>query len=313
MVLRGEAEQRVPPQGLGVSMDFDMIVGFILSVIRQTTPLLFVALGVLIIQTSGIMEMSAEGKMLLASFIAAVVTFVTGSVWLGMLIATLASGLIGLLYAWIVQEFNVNQIIMGLSFNILALGITSLIFRQYASARLSASAMLPTFEFRPLGLSLPVYIGFIMVIVVSLFLKKTNLGLKIRSVGEFPKAVESVGLSVKKIRYQASLLGSLLIGFGGAFFTLGITNVFVENMVNGRGYIAMTAVTFGKFTPGGTLAAVALFGAGDALQFRLQAIGFNIPFQFALMMPYVITVIALVLFARSQSSPSALGKTYVRE
>ena len=291
-------------------MDIDMILSFLLSVIRQTTPILFVSLGVLIIQTSGIMEMASEGKMLLSSFMAAVVTFVTGNVWLGMLVATLATGLIGLLYAWIVQEFNVNQIIIGLSFNILALGLTTLIFRQHFAAQMSASAMLATFQFRPFGLSLPVYFAFIMVIAVSLFLKKTNLGLKIRSAGEFPQAIESVGLSVKKIRYQASLIGSLLIGFGGAFFTLGITNVFVENMVNGRGYIAMTAVSFGKFTQSGTLAAVALFGAGDALQFRLQAGGANIPYQFALMIPYLMTVVALVLFARNPSTPSAMGRAY---
>lgn len=289
----------------------DWLVSFLVSVIRQTTPILFVALGVLIIQTSGIMEMASEGKMLLASFLAAIVTFGTGSVWLGMAVATLATGLVGLLYTWIIQEFYVNQIIIGLSFNTLALGVTSLLYRQFFAQSMAASATLPTFRFTLLGFPLPVYIGFALVPVVSLFLKHTNLGLKVRSVGEYPRAAESVGLSVKKIRYQAALLGSLLIGFGGAFFTLGITNVFVENMVNGRGYIAMTAVTFGKFTPVGTLISVALFGAGDALQYRLQASsGDLIPYQFALMIPYVMTVIALVAFARNPRSPSSMGKPY---
>lgn len=289
----------------------DWIISFLVSVVRQTTPILFVALGVLIIQTSGIMEMASEGKMLLASFIAAVVTFSTGNVWLGMVAATVTTGLVGLLYTWIIQEFYVNQIIIGLSFNTLAVGVTSLLYRQFFAQAMSSSATLPTFSFTLLGFSMPVYIGFAMVVVVALFLKRTNLGLKIRSVGEYPRAAESVGLSVKKIRYQAALLGSLLIGFGGAFFTLGITNVFVENMVNGRGYIAMTAVTFGKFSPVGTLIAVALFGAGDALQYRLQASsGDLIPYQFALMIPYLMTVIALIMFARNPRSPSSMGKPY---
>lgn len=288
----------------------DWIVSFLISVVRQTTPILFVALGVLIIQTSGIMEMSSEGKMLLSSFITAVVTFTTGSVWLGVMVGTLLTGLIGLLYAWIIQEFHVDQIIMGLSFNTLAVGLTSLLHRQYFAKPMAASATLPTFKFTLFGFSLPVYIAFLMVIVVWFFLKKTNPGLKIRAAGEHPQAVESVGLQVKKIRYLASLLGSLLIGFGGAFFTLGITNVFVENMVNGRGYIAMTAVSFGKYSPFGTLAAVALFGAGDALQYRIQASSNVIPYQFALMLPYIMTVVALVTFARNPRQPSSMGRPY---
>lgn len=289
----------------------DWITSFLVSVIRQTTPILFVALGVLIIQSSGIMEMSCEGKMLISSFLAAVITFQTKSVWLGMLGATIITGVVGLVYAWIVQAFGVDQIILGLSFNTLSLGLTSLLYRQYFAQKMSSIAMLPTFRLSIFGNSLPVYFGFSMVFFVSFFLKRTNLGLKIRSVGEHPTAVASVGLSVEKIRYTASFFGSLLIGFGGAFFALGITNVFVENMVNGRGYIAMTAVTFGKFTPLGTLAAVALFGAGDALQYRLQASNaVAIPYQFALMLPYVMTVIALVLFARNPRSPASMGKPY---
>jgi len=288
----------------------DLVLSFLISVIRQTVPILFVALGVLIIQTSGIMEMASEGKMLLSCFITAIVAFGTRNAWLAAFVGTLATGLIGLLYFWIIQEFYLNQIIVGLSFNTLALGITSLLFRQEYAALMDSNPILPGFGFEIAGFSLPVYIAFLMVPVVSLFLKNTNLGLKIRSVGEHPRAVESVGLSVKRIRYWAGFLGSLLIGFGGAFFILGVSTIFAENMTNGRGYIAMTAVTFGKFTPLGTLASVVLFGAGDALQYRLQAAGGMIPHQFAQMIPYIMTVIALVIFARNPNSPSSMGKPY---
>lgn len=290
----------------------DLVISFLVSVIRQTIPILYVALGVLIIQSSGIMEMASEGKMLLSCFVTAIVTFGTGSVWLGAIVGTVFTGLVGLLYIWIIQEFHVNQIIIGLSFNTLALGITSFLYRQYFAVLMDATPILPTFGVKIAGFTLPVYVGFLMVPVVALFLKRTNLGLKIRSVGEYPRAIEAVGLSVKRIRYWAGLIGSLFIGFGGAFFTLGVANVFAENITNGRGYIAMTAVTFGKFTPIGTLASVVLFGAGDALQYRLQASGDLIPHQFARMIPYLMTVIALVIFARNPKSPSSMGRPYYK-
>ena len=288
----------------------ELIASFLYSVVRQATPILFVALGVLIIQTSGMMEMASEGKMLLSCFITAIVTFMTGKAWLGAVCGTLFTGVIGLLYAWIIQEFYIDQIIIGLSFNTLALGITSLLNRQHFAALMDATPILPGFKTSLFGFTLPVYAGVIFVGLVSLFLKRTNPGLKIRSVGEYPRAAESVGISVKRTRYLAALLGNLLIGFGGVYFTLGVTNVFAENITNGRGYIAMTAVAFGKFTPIGTLASVVLFGAGDALQYRLQATSVLFPHQFARMIPYLMTVIALVIFARSPKSPSDLGRPY---
>ncbi|MDD4540762.1 MAG: ABC transporter permease [Eubacteriales bacterium] len=290
----------------------DLVLSFLTSVIRQTVPILYVALGVLVIQTSGILEMASEGKMLLSCFITAIVAFYTGSAWIGLIVGTLATGIIGVIYIWLIQEFHLNQIIVGLSFNTLALGITSLLFRQKYAAVMEMNPILPTFEFRPAGFSIPVYVAFLMVPLLSLFLKRTTPGLKIRSVGENPRAVESIGLSVKRVRYMSGFLGSLLIGIGGAFFVLGVSGIFAENMTSGRGYIAMTAVSFGKFTPIGTLASVVLFGTGDALQYRLQAAGNIIPHQFAQMVPYLMTVIALVVFAKNPNSPSSLGKPYYK-
>ena len=282
----------------------DLVLSFLISVIRQTVPILYVALGVLIIQTSGIMEMASEGKMLLSCFITAIVAFNTGNVWFAMAVGTLLTGLIGLAYIWIIQEFYVNQIIVGLSFNTLAVGLTSLLYRQHFATIMDSNPILPSFKFTLGGFSMPVYIAFIMVPVVAMFLKRTNLGLKIRSVGEHPRAVESIGLSVKRVRYWAGFLGSLCIGFGGAFFTIGVANMFAENMTNGRGYIAMTAVTFGKFTPIGTLASVALFGAGDELQYGLQTAADLMPHQFTQMIAYNMTIIALVIFARNPKTPA---------
>lgn len=290
-------------------MDLNWFMGIFTSMIRQTTPILFVALGTLFIQTSGIMNMAGEGMMLLAGFIAAFVTFNTGSVWGGMVVATIATGVIGLLYIVIIQEFYVDQIIMGLSFNALALGLTTLMNRSFFIALSAGQSILPSFEYKLLGFSLPVYIGFLFVPLCVWFLRNTRIGLKIRAAGEYPLAVESVGLDVKRIRYIAAAIGCLLIGFGGAYLALGINNMFLDNMVGGRGYIAMTAVSFGKYSPWGILAAVALFGAGDALQYRMQ-VASDFPYQFALMVPYVMTVVALVIFARNPRQPSSLTRPY---
>ena len=287
----------------------ELVISFLVSVIRQTVPILFVALGVLVIQRAGILMMAAEGKMLISCFITAVTTFMTGSVWLGVLAGTLGTGLVGLIYSWIIQEFHVNQIITGITFNTLAMGITSFLYRQYYAQKMDRTPLLPGFTTAIAGFTLPVYFGFLMVLLVSLYMSRTNPGLKLRAVGENPLAAETVGLNVKRVRYWASFIGSLLIGFGGVFFTLGVTNIFAENITNGRGYIAMTAVAFGRFTPVGTLLSVALFGAGDALQFRLQATS-DFPHQFARMLPYIMTVVALVIFARNPNSPSSLGRPY---
>lgn len=290
-------------------MVWNWIIGILGSTIRQSTPILFVALGTLFIQASGIMNMAGEGLMLLSGFVAAWVTFTTGSVWGGMLVATVFAGVIGFLYVVVIQEFYVNQILVGLSFNSLALGLTTLLNRSLFLSKIGGQNILPKFTFKPLGYSIPVYLGILLVPLIAWFLRNSRTGLKIRAVGEYPLAVESVGLSVKRIRYVASTIGSLLIGFGGAFLVLGINNMFLDNVTGGRGYIAMTAVSFGKYSPLGILAAVALFGAGDALQYRLQVAG-NFPYQFALMIPYAMTIIALAFFARNPRQPSSLAKIY---
>ncbi|HPY63344.1 MAG TPA: ABC transporter permease [Bacillota bacterium] len=290
-------------------MNWGWVTGILASTIRQSTPLLFVAFGTLFIQSSGIMNMAGEGFMLLSGFVAAYVTSITQNVWAGMIVATIITGIVGFFYTFVVQRFHVDQIIMGLSFNSLALGLTTLMNRSLFPQDTSSQQILPEFTFKPLGYSIPVYLGFLLIPLTALLLKHTRIGLKIRAVGEYPLAVESVGLDVIRIRYIACIIGTLLIGFGGAFLALGINNMFLDNMTGGRGYIAMTTVSFGKYTPIGILAAVALFGAGDALQFRLQVTG-SIPYQFALMIPYAMTVIALVLFARKSRQPSSLAKPY---
>lgn len=281
---------------------------FLGTVIRSATPVLFVALGVLINQTSGIVNMGAEGMMLIGCLTAVAATVYTGNIWLGALIAALVVGVVGLLFAFLVLEFQINQVVLGVAFNMLGAGITTTLFRgMFGSGESRVAASFGTGIF---GLSIPIILSFLMVPLIHLFFYRTKPGLKIRSVGEYPKAVESAGLSVKKLRYLSMFLGALLIGLGGAYLSTGQLNMFIEEMTDGRGYIALAAVAFGKYTPVGTMLAVLLFGAGEALQYRLQAGGSEIPYQFALMIPYVITILALALLVKGAASPEALGDSY---
>ncbi len=286
-----------------------MIGNLLLSVIRTATPILFVALGLLVMQSSGIINMGAEGMMLLGAFVGVIGTYWTGNVWLGVLCAMAASGLASLLFSYFALTFQVNQVVLGVAFNILFGGVTTTLSRSVFGLN-SAPPKIDGFHDALFGLPLPVYIAFGLVLAIHLFFYRTKPGLKIRAAGEYPQAVEVVGLSVVKIRLLSSLLGGLFIGFGGAFLSLGQLDFFIENMSNGRGYIALAAVSFGKFTPIGTMLAVLLFGGGEALQYRLQAGNSIIPYQFALMIPYVMTIIALALFIRNASGPAALGKPY---
>ena len=292
--------------------DWGWLLGILTATIRQATPLLFAAMGTLFIQSSGIMNMGGEGQMLIAGFLGALITNSTDSVWAGMVVATFATAIISVMYVFIIQEFNVNQIIVGISFNTFVIALTTILNSGAVRGGGPMQRILPSFLVRPLGFPIPVFVGFLLVPLTAWFIRNSRIGLKIRAAGEYPLAVESVGLSVKRTRYIAAFIGGLFIGFAGAFLTLGINNMFIDNFVAGRGYISMTTVSFGKYSPFGILGAVILFGAGDALQFRLQILG-DFPYQFAAMLPYVLTVIALVIFTRNPRSPSALGRPYWKQ
>ena len=294
-------------------MDKLIIVGnFLSSIIRASTPILFAALGILIMQLSGIINMGAEGIMLIGAFCGVIGTFYTGNIWLGILIAALISGIFGLLFAAIAVKFRVNQVVLGIAFNIFASGITTTLSRGVFGLN-ESPPKLDSFSPIFLGFPLPVFIAFLLLPVIAFIMYKTRTGIYLRSVGEYPEAVEASGISVSKIRLISGFAGSALIGFGGAFLSLGQLNFFIEDMVNGRGYIALAAVSFGRYTPVGTMAAVLLFGGGETLQYQLQAAGSKIPYQFALMIPYILTIIALAVFIKGSSDPAALGKAYKKD
>lgn len=285
------------------------ILDFLITVLRTSTPILYVALGVLVMQLSGVMNVGADGMMLVGAFSGVVGTYIFGNVWLGGLFAMVITGLFGLLFGLFTITLRANQVVVGVAFNILAVGMTTTLYRLIYGVN-SSPGKITGYQGIVAGLSLPVFIGIALAFVLTWFMNRTKPGLKIRAVGENPLAVATVGLSVPKIRYFSTVMGSMIIGFGGAFLSTGLLTFFTEEMTASRGYIALAAVAFGRFKPLGVLLAVWVFGAGEALQYKLQATSSPIPTQFIQMIPYLITILALVFFVKKSGGPAALGEAY---
>ena len=283
------------------------IVTFITSMIIYSTPLLFAALGVLLLEMTGIVHMAAEGMMILGAYVAVVASYYLNNIWLGALCAMLASALFGLIFAVLVIEFNINQTVLGIAFNLIGAGLTTTLNRAFKTDAITVQQQ---FAKDALGFSAPIYIGFVCIILMWIFMYKTNTGIRFRSVGENPTVVESMGISVKKLRYEAAIVSSMFVGFGGAFLSTGLLSKFTENMSSGRGFFALAAVTFGKYTPFGTFAGVLIFGAGETLSFRLQAGSGSFPYEVALMIPYILIIVALCAFSRNVKDPASLGLPY---
>ena len=282
------------------------ILSFISSMILYSCPLLFASLGVLLMEVTGIVNLAAEGMLLIGAYTAILGAHAFQSIWMGALCAMLATGVYGLLFTILVQEFRINQTVLGIAFNMIGAGLTVTLNRAFKSDSITVRQSFP----KLFGFPIPVYLGILGVILLWVFLYKTNGGVRFRSVGENPQVVESMGISVKKVRYLAGVVSSMFVGFGGAFLSTGLLSKFTENMANGRGFFALAAVTFGNYTPFGTLAGALVFGAGETLSFRLQAGGGIIPYEVSLMIPYLLIVLFLCVFSRNVHDPGSLGLPY---
>lgn len=288
----------------------EYIFSFVGTVVNISVPVLFATLGILIMHLSGVLNIGAEGMMLIGAFSGMAGTSLFGNVWLGAVFALAVSALGGALFAFFTVSMQANQTVVGVAFNILATGLTTTLFRVLFGMGNSGQLI----GFRPVagGFSLPVYMGLLMVLAVTFIMYRTKPGLKMRAAGEHPKAVDSVGLSVTKIRYASSIAGAAMIGFGGMYLSMGILSFFSEEMVTGRGYIALAAVIFGRYTAVGSLLAVLVFGTGEAVVYRLQAAGSPVPTQLILMIPYILTIIIVAGFGKKTNEPAALGQPYVK-
>jgi general nucleoside transport system permease protein len=302
-------------------MSNDLISDYLASTLRLSVPIAFAALGGLFSERSGVINIALEGMLLTGAFSSAAATFYTNNVWVGIFAALIAGGLVGLLHAFLCVTIRVNQLVSGLAINLVASGLTSflarLIFSSSSTQRLPA---LPLIKI-PLLADIPivgmlfaqdmlVYLLFAVIALTTYFIFYTNQGLNLRAVGEYPKAADTAGISVASVRYIAVVVGGCLVGCGGAYLTLVQVNYFAEGMSAGKGFIAIASLIFGRWHPIGSTLACLLFGATEALQLRVQALGVNIPYQFLTMLPYSVAMLALIGGMGKSTPPAALGVPY---
>ena len=291
------------------------------STIRQSTPLILGALCGLIGERSGVVNIGIEGQMLLGAFVAFLANVYLGNLWLATLIGALTGATMGALLAFMAVTLKMDQIIGGTVINILAVGLTG----YFYMAGLTTQGKFQAINFGPLA-DIPLigpiffqgngpitYLAIILVFVMHYVLFYTRWGLRTRAVGEHPSAADTVGVNVYKIRYINVILGGALAGLAGAFLTLEGVGTFERLMTNGRGFLALAIMIFGKWTPLGAWGAALLFGFTYAMQTQLQFWGVNLPPQFIGSLPYVLTILVLAGFVGRSRAPAASGVPYEKE
>lgn len=291
---------------------------FAFMVFRVTTPILFTALGAMISRRAGIMNISLEGMMLVGALFGVIGSTYTQSAAAGVLCAIAASLLLSLVFAYFVLKLKSDLILTGIALNLMASGGTvfllSILCGDKGVSTSMNSLVVPSIDL-PLIKDIPVlgeiisghnlltYAALLSVIVVYVLINKSPLGLRIRSVGENPDAAESVGISVIKTRFIALMITGIFCGLGGAFMSMGYVSWFARDMAAGRGYIALAAQNLGNATPIGTFLASFLFGIADALSSSLQVL--SVPAEFIQMIPYVTTVIGLIIYSMNRKRQAA--------
>lgn len=291
------------------------------STIRQSTPLILGALCGLYCERSGVVNIGIEGQMLMSAFIAFLANVYLGNLFLAVIIGALAGALLGLLLAWMAVTLKMDQIIAGTVINILAVGLTGYFYVTglTTEGKLLPIALGPLAKIPLVGPVLfnnpPItYLAIILVFVTHYVLFYTKWGLRTRAVGEHPRAADTVGINVYKMRYANVMIGGAIAGLAGAFLTLEAVGSFERLMTNGRGFVALAVLIFGKWTPFGSWGAALLFGFAIALQTQLQFSGkVNIPHQFIGMLPYLLTIVVLAGFGGRARPPAAEGKPYETE
>ncbi len=307
---------------MGNILTASFFIGILASGIRLATPYLYAALGETLSQRSGVLNLGVEGQMLMGAFAAFYVTFQTGNLWLGMLAAVVVGALMGLAMAFVSINLQAVQGISGIGFYLFGLGMSTLLFQMllgtvetvqgFAPIHIPVLSDIPVIGEIFFRQNILVYIAFALVPIAQFVLLRTTLGLKIRAVGENPEAADSLGVSVATVRYVTVTLGGIMSGIAGASMSIGLLNVFQQNMTSGLGFIAVALVYFGGWRPFGVMLGALLFSMVSALQLRLQVEGVPIPSDLMVMMPYILTIIALVLTVQRVRSPSALTKPFER-
>ncbi len=308
------------------------ITGMLVSGVFLAVPLVFGSMAGTLCERSGVVNIAIEGQLLGGAFLAAVVASATHNAYLGMLAAPIAGALVGMLLALFAVRYWVDQIVVGVVLNVLVVGITSFLFSTVLSENTSlnqAGAQIGaqggvTIQNLPIPLlsDIPilgpvlfdqnalVYVMYAIVIVFQIMLFKSRWGLRVRAVGEHPKAADTVGIKVNRTRVRNTILGGAIAGLGGAFFTVASQLAFSKEMTSGKGYIALAAMILGRWNPKGALLAALLFGFADALRIQLGVIGSPIPSEFLAMLPYLATIFAVAGLVGRARPPAAENIPY---
>ncbi|WP_420549880.1 ABC transporter permease [Curvivirga sp.] len=309
--------------------------------LRVSTPLVLCAMAGLFSERSGTVDISLEGKLLFSAFAAAAVTYVTGSPWVGLVAAIALSFSLSMLHGFACVTHNGNQVVSGVAINILASGLTVVLgiafFRQggqtptlpkdarftpielpFAEALDSIPVIGQLYAQVISGHNILVYLAFLLVPVTSWIVFKTRFGLRLRAVGENPKAVDTAGIGVRAMRYKALAVNGVLCGIAGAYLSTAQNAAFVREMSAGQGYIALAALIFGKWRPKTAMLACLMFGLLDAIAIRLQGVVIpgtetEVPVTLIQALPYILTVILLAGFIGKAIPPKAIGIPYVKE
>ena len=299
-----------------------IILGMAATGIRLATPYLLAALGEMFAQRSGIYNLGLEGVMLMGAFSGFYITLTSGNAYLGLLASMVVGGFMGLLMAFISVTLKAEQGISGIGLVLFGWGLSGLFYRLWVGGITNITGLdavkIPLLGDLPLvgavlfNHNVLVYISFILVPLCWVVLFKTTWGLKVRAVGTTPQAADTLGVSVAQVRYQCVILGSMLAGLAGAALTVANTHMFADNITAGRGFIAIALVYFGRWNPWGILAGSLLFSMADSVQLWVQVLGIDFPYELAVILPYVITIVALAMTFGRVWVPAALGRPYER-
>jgi len=305
---------------------FIPFTGLLQGALLLSVPLIFGALSGVIAERSGVINIAIEGQLLAGAFMSGVIASLTQNTWVGLLIAPFAGMAISWLLAVFAIKYGIDQVVLGFVLNVLVIGLTGFLYKKllipyqstwnsggtFAPIEIPILAKIPVIGPIFFTQSIIVYLMYVAVIVIHIALFKSKWGLRTRSVGEHPTAAESVGIDVNKVRFRNVLIAGAVAGLGGAFFTLGAVGAFSKEMTAGKGFIALAALIFGRWSPLGAVAAALIFGFADNLQGVLTITGTPIPSEFMLMAPYIATIIAVSGFVGRVRAPAADGIPYKR-
>jgi general nucleoside transport system permease protein len=312
--------------GAGSARDFP-VASLLSSTVLLAVPLVFGSLGGVVGERVGVVNIAIEAQLLAGAFTAAVVGSVTSSPWAGLIAAVLSGMLVALVLGVFAITYKVDQIIVGVVLNVLVMGLTSFFYSQVLvpnAERLNSTSRftnldLPVVSGIPVigpalfNQSVIVYIMYVTVPLVWFMMFRTRWGLRLRAVGEHPQAADTVGIKVERTRFYGLLVAGGIVGIGGAFYTVVSVSSFNKEMTAGAGFIALAAVIFGKWDPVRAAMAALLFGAASSLKGALSIVGAPVPTQFMLMLPYIVTILAVAGFVGRSRAPAADGEPYIKE